>query len=94
MEWAFTLTGNREGSVDSDTSDAPRSSNDLQTVVQRMFADPQWLDDHVNSSGISTTEARLAAMILTLNAPFCKAFNKESQLEEYCCFAREGRWYP
>ena len=76
MEWGYAAAGGREGSADSDASDTPSSSHDLRNNLKHMLLDPQWLDEHSSMNRLSTTEGRLAAMIVTLNSTFCKAFNR------------------
>ena len=76
MQWAFSVVGGREGSTDSDASDAPRSSKDLQSHLRNVFANSQWVVQHSAVERLSTATGRLAAMVITLNSNFCRAFNK------------------
>ena len=76
MQWAFSVTGERAASTDSDASDTPRSSKDLQSKLKNMLIDPKWLDEYGGFDHLSTAEGRLSAMIVTLHSKFCKAFNK------------------
>ena len=76
MEWAYAAAGGREGSADSDASDGLRSSQDLRSNLKHMLLDRQWLDEHSGMHRVSTAEGRLAAMTVTLNSTFCRAFNR------------------
>ena len=76
MEWGYAAAGGREGSADSDASDALRYSQDLRSNVKHMLLDPHWLDEHSSMNRVSTVEGRLSAMTVTLSSTFCKAFNR------------------
>ncbi|KAK3697557.1 Sister chromatid cohesion protein 2 [Vermiconidia calcicola] len=76
MQWASSIVSGREGSADSVSNDTPRSTESIQAKLKHMLLDPQWLDQHGGVDKLSTSSGRLAGMILTLNLPFCKAFNK------------------
>ncbi|KAF2482917.1 sister chromatid cohesion C-terminus-domain-containing protein [Neohortaea acidophila] len=76
MEWAFASISGREGSTDSDASETPRASKELQAKLKQMFAHPKWLEDQAGSFPLTTSEAQLASMIVTLRSPFCRAFDR------------------
>ncbi|KAK4544913.1 hypothetical protein LTR36_003818 [Oleoguttula mirabilis] len=76
MQWAFYVCGGREGSADSESSDSPRSHKDLQRRLSSMIVDLHWLEEHHGYAAITTAQSRLAAMTVTLNSRFCKAFNR------------------
>ncbi len=76
MQWAYLAAHRREGSTDSDASDSPRSSKDLDFKLKKMLTDSHWLDANGGLNNLTTAVGKLAAMVITLNSPFCKAFNK------------------
>lgn len=76
MEWAHCVVGGRDGSTDSDASDTPRGSKELQAKLKHMFAHPKWLDDQAGFALPTTAESRLASIVLTLNSTFCRAFDR------------------
>lgn len=75
-QWSHSALGSRDSSADSDASNVPRGSKDLQTKLKHMFAHPKWLDDQADFVQPTTAEAKLASLILTLNSTFCKAFDR------------------
>lgn len=76
MQWAFYVCGGREGSTDSDSSDAPSSRKDLQRKLRSMIVDLHWLEEHYEYPSMTTAHGRLAAIVVTLSSKFCKAFNR------------------
>lgn len=76
MQWAFNICGGRETSVESDSSDSPRSHKELQRKLRSMMLDVHWLEEHHDYQSITTAQGRLAAMTITLSSRFSKAFNK------------------
>ncbi|KAK5742872.1 Sister chromatid cohesion protein 2 [Elasticomyces elasticus] len=76
MQWAFLLSGGREGSVDSDTGGTSKPSKDLQSSLRNMILNLHWLEDNHDYPTPSTSQGRLAAMVITLSSTLCKAFNR------------------
>ncbi|KAK1064991.1 Sister chromatid cohesion protein 2 [Friedmanniomyces endolithicus] len=76
MQWASLLCGGREGSIDSDSGGTPKASKDLQSNLGHMLLDLQWLEHNHDHSTVSASQARLAAMVLTLSSKLCMTFNK------------------
>jgi cohesin loading factor subunit SCC2 len=76
MQWAHSTFSRREGSTDSDGNDTPRSFKDLQAKLKQMLLDPHWFDEHGGLDNPTAAVGNLAAMVVALNSPFCKAFNK------------------
>ncbi|KAF2771455.1 ARM repeat-containing protein [Teratosphaeria nubilosa] len=76
MQWASCVTGNREGSTDSDSSDHSRSAKDLQNKLKHMLIDAHWLEERHNYPTMATTEGRLAAMVVTLSSRLGQAFTR------------------
>lgn len=76
MQWAHATFNSREGSADSDSSEAAGTYKILQANIKRMLVDPHWFDESAEFENVPSAVGNLAAMIVTLNMPFCKAFNK------------------
>ncbi|KAK0259841.1 hypothetical protein B0A54_08647 [Friedmanniomyces endolithicus] len=76
MQWASLLCGGREGSIDSDSGSTPKASKDLQSNLRHMLLDLQWLENNHDYPTVLASQARLAAMVLTLSSKLCMTFNK------------------
>lgn len=76
MQWAFYICGGREGSIESDSSDAPRSSKDMQRKLRNMMLDSQWLEEAQSYPDITPAHARQASRIIALSSNSGKAFGR------------------
>ncbi|KAK0259316.1 hypothetical protein B0A54_12284 [Friedmanniomyces endolithicus] len=76
MQWASLLCGGREGFIDSSSGGTPKASKDLQSNLEHMLLDLQWLEHNHDHPTVSASQARLAAMVLTLSSKLCMMFNK------------------
>nr|OQO27761.1 hypothetical protein B0A51_04694 [Rachicladosporium sp. CCFEE 5018] len=74
VQWAHTLCGGREGSVDSERGDGSGGAKDLQGKLRSMIMNPQWLGSNQDFPTVPTATGRFAAILVTLNTTFCKAF--------------------
>ncbi|KAK6431376.1 Sister chromatid cohesion protein 2 [Oleoguttula sp. CCFEE 5521] len=75
VQWAHALCGGREGSMESERSDGSGRSKDLQGKLRSMIMSAQWLESNYDFPSVPTAAGRLAAILVTLNTTFCKAFN-------------------
>ncbi|KAK3116829.1 Sister chromatid cohesion protein 2 [Teratosphaeriaceae sp. CCFEE 6253] len=76
MQWAFLVCGGREGSTESEASGTPRLSQDLHGKLRNMVSDMRWLENNHDYPAVSTSQGRLAAIVLTLSSKLCKALNR------------------
>lgn len=76
MAWSSLLLGDREASVGSEVGDTATSSLGLEGTLKEIYLHRKSSDDLFDTPTPSTAESRLAAMVITLNSKFCKAFNR------------------
>ncbi|KAK5165075.1 Sister chromatid cohesion protein 2 [Saxophila tyrrhenica] len=76
MQWAHLLVGGREGSAESESNLASHESRDLRSKLRKMLTDPHLSEDDQGTYHMTTPTSKLAAMVITLNSAFCRAFNK------------------
>lgn len=76
VQWAQQVCILREGSVDSDASDTKSPMKPLRSGLRNMILDPHWLEANSDFAAVSTSEGKFAAMVLTLNSTFCRAFDR------------------
>lgn len=76
MQWAIEACNARGKSTDPVDGESSNSMYDLHTALQKMLVDKHWVEEHREFPQVSTTEGRLAAIIVTLSSKLCRAFNK------------------
>ncbi|KAK4574690.1 Sister chromatid cohesion protein 2 [Recurvomyces mirabilis] len=80
MQWAMHVCGGRESSVASDASGSVDTPKQLDALLRHMVIDHKWLEEHHDYARPTTTEGRLAAVVVTLSSKLCKAFNRISNV--------------
>jgi len=76
MQWTHAALSGRDSSIDSDATDMPRAPAEVLATLKHMFSHPQWLDEQSDGSQPTTVEGRLAAIVITLQSPFCRAYER------------------
>ncbi|KAI4727611.1 hypothetical protein E4T49_04666 [Aureobasidium sp. EXF-10728] len=67
VQWAKQVLQLSEGSV---------KSTKLEERLAFMIKDSGWLETEYDFKQVSTEDGRFAAVLMTMNLPFCRAFNK------------------
>jgi len=76
MQWGIEACNARGKITDPANSKNSSSIQDLHDELQSMVVDGHWLEEHCEFPQVSTTEGRLASVVVTLSSKLCRAFNK------------------
>ena len=74
VQWGNQLCSVRAGSVDSESSEGPDYTKDLETKLRNTILDPEWLPANDEYPVPSTATGKFASLLVTMNLTFCKAF--------------------